>query len=93
MDVVHAHALDAPAFDRLRGYPRPVVHTLHLPPVEPGVVAAARAAAPDATLTTNSQANAAAWRAAARGSLTWYDIVFSLILLALVIGILSYFTG
>ncbi len=32
-------------------------------------------------------------RAAARGSLTWYDILFSLILLALVIGILSYFTG
>lgn len=32
-------------------------------------------------------------RAAARGSLTWYDILFSLILVALVIGILSYFTG
>jgi SSS family solute:Na+ symporter len=32
-------------------------------------------------------------RAATRGDLTWYDILFSLILLALVIGILSYFTG
>jgi SSS family solute:Na+ symporter len=32
-------------------------------------------------------------RAAERGGLTWYDILFSLILVALVIGILSYFSA
>ena len=63
-DLVHAHAFDAPAFTCLRGLARPVVHTLHLPPVDPGVVAAARAVAGEATLTTNSETNAAAWRQA-----------------------------
>jgi glycosyltransferase involved in cell wall biosynthesis len=63
-DVVHAHAFDAPAFTCLRGLGRPVIHTLHLPPVDAGVVAAARAVANEATLTTNSETNAAAWRQA-----------------------------
>lgn len=61
IDVVHAHAYDAPAFDALRGATRPVVHTLHLPPNDESVVAAARAAR-DATLVTVSEANARAWR-------------------------------
>ncbi|HEY3111224.1 MAG TPA: glycosyltransferase [Chloroflexota bacterium] len=64
IDVVHAHAFDAPAFTSLRRLVRPVVHTLHLPPLDAGVVAAAAAVAGEATLTTNSAANAAAWRAA-----------------------------
>jgi len=59
-DVVHAHAFDAPAFATLRG-PR-VVHTLHLPPVDPIVVAAVRAA--DATLATVSESCRAGWAAA-----------------------------
>jgi glycosyltransferase involved in cell wall biosynthesis len=63
-DLVHAHAFDAPAFTALRGLAGPVVHTLHLPPVDPGVVAAARSVADEATLTTNSETNAAAWRRA-----------------------------
>jgi glycosyltransferase involved in cell wall biosynthesis len=63
IDVVHAHAYDAPAFTALARAPRPVVHTLHLPPLDAEVVRAARAAK-DATLVTVSNANAAAWRAA-----------------------------
>jgi glycosyltransferase involved in cell wall biosynthesis len=61
IDVIHAHAYDAPAFAALRGAPRPVVHTLHLPPLDDGVVEAARDAT-DATLVTVSSANADAWR-------------------------------
>lgn len=61
LDLVHAHAFDAPAFDALRGYGRPVIHTLHLPPVDEHVVAATRRT--DALLVTVSNANAAAWRA------------------------------
>src|SRR5579884_632823 len=34
-DVVHAHALDWPAFYALAATGLPVVHTLHLPPVDP----------------------------------------------------------
>jgi glycosyltransferase involved in cell wall biosynthesis len=64
IDLVHGHAFDAPAFDALRGLAAPVVHTLHLPPVDDGVVAAAARVADEAVLTTNSAANAAAWRAA-----------------------------
>jgi glycosyltransferase involved in cell wall biosynthesis len=64
IDLVHAHAFDAPAFAALRGLGAPVVHTLHLPPVDAGVVAAARAVSDEAVLTTNSAANAVAWRAA-----------------------------
>lgn len=63
IDVVHAHAYDAPAFDLLAGVPRPVVHTLHLPPLDGAVVRAARHAS-EATMVTVSQANARAWRAA-----------------------------
>src|ERR687885_217943 len=66
LDVVHAHAFDAPAFDLLRDLPNvAVVHTLHLPPVQSGVVAAARRAA-DAggVLVAVSAALAHAWQAA-----------------------------
>jgi UDP-glucose:tetrahydrobiopterin glucosyltransferase len=67
-DVVHAHAYDAPAFSLLAGLPRPVCHTLHLPPLDPAVTEAARAAATassrPAALVTVSEANAVAWRAA-----------------------------
>lgn len=59
-DVIHGHAFDAPAFATLRG-PR-VVHTLHLPPVDPTVVAAVRAA--DAMLATVSESCRSAWAAA-----------------------------
>ncbi|MDE3113139.1 MAG: glycosyltransferase [Chloroflexota bacterium] len=63
-EVVHAHAYDAPAFDALRPL-RPVVHTLHLAPLDPPVVAAAAAAVrAGATLASVSRANAAAWTAA-----------------------------
>ena len=63
IDVIHAHAYDAPAFASLVGAPRPVAHTLHLPPLDESVVRAARRAT-DATLITVSNANAAAWRTA-----------------------------
>lgn len=63
VDIVHAHAYDAPAFDLLAGAARPVVHTLHLPPNDRDVVRAA-AAARDAHHVTVSDANARAWRAA-----------------------------
>ena len=60
IDVVHAHAYDAPAFDLLGGGRWPVVHTLHLPPLDAEVVAAARRAR-GAGFVTVSRANAAAW--------------------------------
>ncbi len=63
IDLVHAHAYDAPAFAALAGSPRPVLHTLHLPPLDGAVVRAAREAS-DATMVTVSEANARAWRAA-----------------------------
>lgn len=63
IDVVHAHAYDAPAFDLLGDGPWPVVHTLHLPPDDPVVVAAARRAT-RARFVTVSRANAARWEAA-----------------------------
>ncbi|MDE3100901.1 MAG: glycosyltransferase [Chloroflexota bacterium] len=63
-DVVHAHAYDAPAFDALRPL-RPVIHTLHLAPLDPGVVTAAAAAVrAGAVLAAVSWANARAWTAA-----------------------------
>ncbi len=63
-DVVHAHAYDAPAFDALSAL-RPVVHTLHLAPVDPLVVAgAARAERAGSVLASVSRANARAWTAA-----------------------------
>jgi len=63
IDVIHLHAYDAPAFDLFRDAPRPVVHTLHLPPLDATVVRSARAAT-DATMVTVSEANARGWRAA-----------------------------
>ena len=57
-DVVHAHAFDAPAFDCVRG--ANVIHTLHLPPLDEQVVAAARAAS--GVLATVSASCRAAWR-------------------------------
>jgi glycosyltransferase involved in cell wall biosynthesis len=63
IDLVHAHAYDAPAFAELHGAPHPVVHTLHVPPRDRGVVRAAREAT-DAHFTTVSNANAKAWREA-----------------------------
>jgi glycosyltransferase involved in cell wall biosynthesis len=63
VDVVHVHAYDAPAFEALTGSSRPVVHTLHLPPLDRAVVNAAIQAT-DATLVTVSNANADAWRRA-----------------------------
>lgn len=62
-DVIHAHAYDAPAFTALGGAPRPVFHTLHLPPQDADVVHAARLAR-DAVMVTVSEANARGWRAA-----------------------------
>ena len=62
IDVVHAHAYDAQAFDLLGGGRWRVVHTLHLPPLDPEVVAAARRAE-GASFVTVSRANAAAWEA------------------------------
>ncbi len=62
IDVVHAHAYDAAAFELLRGAPRPVVHTLHLLPNDPSVVDAARDTR-DATLVAVSRSQADAWRA------------------------------
>jgi glycosyltransferase involved in cell wall biosynthesis len=63
IDVAHAHAYDAPAFEELADAARPVVHTIHLPPLDATVVRAARAAT-RATLVTVSRANARAWTAA-----------------------------
>ncbi len=60
-DAVSQHAFDAPAFDLARGLP--VIHTLHLPPIVPAVVDAARKAAPDA-LATVSRSCQATWKAA-----------------------------
>lgn len=63
-DLAHAHAFDAPAFTALRGADLPVLHTLHLPPLDPIVVRAAAEVATEAVLVTVSGANARAWRAA-----------------------------
>jgi glycosyltransferase involved in cell wall biosynthesis len=72
VDVVHAHAYDAPAFDLLRGAPRPVVHTLHLGPRDAEVARAAREAR-DATCVTVSESNARAWREAGVAVRTIYN--------------------
>ncbi len=64
-DVVHAHAFDAPAFEALSAVPLPVVHTLHLPPIEATVVdAAIQARRAGASLVAVSETSAADWRAA-----------------------------
>ena len=60
-DAVSQHAFDAPAFDLARGLP--VIHTLHMPPIVPAVVTAARDIAPDA-LATVSDACQATWKRA-----------------------------
>ncbi|HXA27250.1 MAG TPA: glycosyltransferase [Candidatus Angelobacter sp.] len=44
-EIVHAHALDWPAFYALAATGLPTVHTLHLPPLDRAAAAAARAAA------------------------------------------------
>lgn len=60
-DVIHAHAFDAAAFEALADAPVPVLHTLHLPPVDAGVVEAARNTR--AALAAVSSASARGWRA------------------------------
>jgi UDP-glucose:tetrahydrobiopterin glucosyltransferase len=60
-DVVSQHAFDAPAFDLARGLA--ALHTLHLPPLVPAVVAAA-ASTPGGHLATVSASMQRAWRAA-----------------------------
>ena len=63
-DVVHAHAHDWPAFYALAAAGLPTVHTLHLGPIDPAVVAAAGAAArttPRPTFVAVSRALARQW--------------------------------
>lgn len=63
--VVNNHALDWPAFYALAATGLPVVHTLHLGPVDPAAVAAATAAAssrPRPIFVTGSRACAVQWR-------------------------------
>lgn len=62
-DAVTQHAFDAEAIEEAEDLPGRVVHTLHLPPVSPRVVEAARVTA--RPLVTVSQAAAASWRRAA----------------------------
>jgi glycosyltransferase involved in cell wall biosynthesis len=61
VDAISQHAFDAPAFALARG--RPVLHTLHLPPIVAVVVAAARATHRD-RLAAVSHASARSWAAA-----------------------------
>jgi glycosyltransferase involved in cell wall biosynthesis len=64
-DVVHAHALDWPAFYALAAAGLPTVHTLHLGPLDPAAAAAARAAAgsaPRPRFVAVSRACRAQWR-------------------------------
>lgn len=60
-DVVSQHAFDAPAFEL--GHGLPILHTLHLPPLVPAVVAAALRVEPS-RLATVSRSCQAGWRAA-----------------------------
>jgi UDP-glucose:tetrahydrobiopterin glucosyltransferase len=61
-DAVSQHAFDAEAIELADGLPMKVMHTLHLPPIVPGVVAAARACTePPATV---SEAMRREWAAA-----------------------------
>src|SRR5258706_6936464 len=57
-DAVSQHAFDAPAFTLARDLP--VLHTLHLPPIVPAVVAAA-SAVPARSLATVSDACRRSW--------------------------------
>ncbi len=64
-DVVHAHAFDWPSFYALAATGLRVIHTLHMPPFDPAVVAAARAALatqPRPRFVAVSRASARAWR-------------------------------
>src|SRR4029077_7716750 len=58
VDVVSQHAFDAPAFELSDGLP--VLHTLHLPPLVPAVVAAAARVDP-ARLATVSRSCRSTW--------------------------------
>lgn len=60
-DVVSQHAFDAPAVELAAGLP--VLHTLHLPPLVPAVVEAARRV-PTERLATVSESCRRSWRAA-----------------------------
>jgi UDP-glucose:tetrahydrobiopterin glucosyltransferase len=60
-DIVSQHAFDAPAFEMAEMLPS--LHTLHLPPIEPAVVAALRMI-PAARLATVSQSCRRDWEAA-----------------------------
>ena len=60
--AVTQHAFDAEALELAEALPMPVLHTLHLPPLVPAVVAAARATR--RRLATVSEAAAAAWAVA-----------------------------
>ena len=61
VDSISQHAFDAPAFVLGRG--RPVLHTLHLPPIVASVVEAARRV-PPARLAAVSHASARSWAGA-----------------------------
>lgn len=65
-DVISQHAFDAPAFELGRGLP--VVHTLHLPPIDQGVTRAARSA--QRPMVAVSEASARNWAAAGVEGLT-----------------------
>ncbi len=60
-DAISQHAFDAPAFEASRDLP--VLHTLHLPPLVPAVVQAAKAT-PRARLAAVSASSLHAWQAA-----------------------------
>ncbi len=62
IDVAHGHAFDAPSFLQLSNLPIPVVHTLHLPPLDDDVTEAAHAVQASATYVAVSQASAKQWR-------------------------------
>jgi UDP-glucose:tetrahydrobiopterin glucosyltransferase len=62
-DVISQHAFDAEAIELAEG--RPVLHTLHLPPIVESVVAAAQATT--ATLATVSETSRRNWEAAGVG--------------------------
>lgn len=66
VDAVSQHAFDAPAFDLSAELP--IAHTLHLPPIDPNVVAAA--ARSEAPLVCVSRASADDWRGAGLDNLT-----------------------
>jgi len=62
IDAVHGHSFDAPCFLALDGLGTPVMHTMHLPPIDPEVVDAARSVKETASFVTVSQASGAQWQ-------------------------------